>query len=83
MDLETKTYSAPQLWSLVPTETKERPSLLTFKEMKTDGTVSIVLVGYAKLCQCWFCITCIIKNLSHYINYYNQHYYCMLLLNLM
>ena len=32
MGLETTTYRAPQLWKLVPTEIKDVPSLLIFKE---------------------------------------------------
>ena len=32
MGLETITYLAPQLWNLVPTEIKDAPSLLIFKE---------------------------------------------------
>ena len=32
MGLKTITYLAPQLWNLVPTEIKDAPSLLIFKE---------------------------------------------------
>ena len=32
MGLETITYQAPQLWTLVPTEIKDAPSLSAFKE---------------------------------------------------
>ena len=32
MNLETKSYPAPQLWHLVRIEIKDAPSLSTFKE---------------------------------------------------
>ena len=50
MGLETITYSAPQLWNLVPTEIKDTLSLSIFKE----GTKS----WYCDNCPCRLCKTC-------------------------
>ena len=49
MGLETITYRAPKLWSLVPTEIKDDPSLSTFKEK--------IKSWYCGSCQCRSCKT--------------------------
>ena len=47
MGLETMSYRAPQLWKLVPTEIKDAPSLLTFREK--------IKSWYCDNCPCRLC----------------------------
>ena len=49
MGLETITYLAPQLWNLTPTEIKDAPSLLIFKEK--------IKSWYCDNCPCRLCKT--------------------------